>query len=125
MDWRSVLCSSGVTLCTHQQVLRFPCAGTPEFIVRSLPSLHELRYFPALFKGRSGFMNFHTQMLVGGEFADVQDRIAPFVEAIHASRLWVIGLEDELVLMSTREVDAVQFQQRLALGRALTATLGP
>ncbi|NYG58102.1 hypothetical protein BJ980_001025 [Nocardioides daedukensis] len=115
---------SPLTFRTHQQVIRFPCAGTPEFIVRSLPSRHELRYFPARFKGRSGFVNFHTQMLVGGEFAAVQDRIAPFVEAIHASRLWVIGLEDELVLMSTREVDAVHFQQRLALGRAITEALG-
>ncbi|MDT0201127.1 hypothetical protein [Nocardioides sp. AE5] len=107
----------------HQHLLRLPCPGAGNFLVRGLPRKDELRLFPARFRNDAGFVQFHTPMLVGGDFAGVQDRLGPFIEAIEASRAWVVGTGDELVVMTGSDPSPADFELRLALGRALVRAL--
>ncbi|MDN5893850.1 MAG: hypothetical protein L0H93_07450 [Nocardioides sp.] len=106
-----------------QHVLRVSSPSTPRFLVRGVPRKHELRFFPREFRNQSGFVRYHVLMMVAGDFAEVQDRLAPMIEDINRSRLWVVGLDGELVLMSSNEPDGAELERRVALARALVAAL--
>lgn len=115
---------SPVRLPAHQHLVRFSCPATPWFLVRGMPSRHELRHFPVAFREQSGFVRFHTSMLVGGQFGLVQDRLGPLIEAIDASRLWVIGVGDQLILLSGSVPGPDELERRIALGRVIVDALG-
>lgn len=114
---------SPIGLAARQHVLRLPCPPTWQFLVRSMPSRHELRYFPQAFKHRAGIVRANGHMMVGGDFPQVQERLGPFLDAIAQSKTWVVGLGDEVVLMSGDEPDAAELERRLGLGRAIAGAL--
>ncbi|KRF17897.1 hypothetical protein ASG90_06100 [Nocardioides sp. Soil797] len=115
---------SPIRLAGRQHLLRVPCPGTPRFLVKGVPRRSELRLFPRAFKDQTGFFKAPMMMVVAGEFAEVHGRIAPLLEAISTSRGWVIGLDDELVLMSSSEPDGALLELRLGLARAVVTALG-
>lgn len=114
-----------LSMASQQHILRVPCRTTSpaRFLLRGLPGRHELRFFPQQFQGKAGFVQFHTTMMVAGDIAQVQERIAPLIDAIQQSRLWVVGLGDEIVLMSGSEPDAAELERRLGLARAIADAL--
>lgn len=107
----------------RQHILRLPSAGIPRFLVKGVPRRNELRFFPRAFKDQAGFVRAPMMMVVAGDFIDVHERLGPLIQAIHASRVWVIGLDDELIMMSAREPDGAELELRLGLARAIVTAL--
>ena len=87
-----------------------------------MPGLHEPMLQPKQFKGRMG-QGVPGEVLAGGDYARVQDRLAPLLSRILDGDGWVVVADGAVTVTSYLEPDALEFERRLALARDVAACL--
>lgn len=93
-----------------------------DLVVRDLPVVWTPMLFPDRFHGRAGDAA-PQRVLAAGDVAATQERLAPLVQRIVESGVWVVTSAGVVTVMAHWEPDADELERWLALARDVASAL--